>query len=259
MLSASDPTRRFSNRVEYYILYRPKYPAAVLQLFQAELGLLPTHTIADIGSGTGFSAELFLQNGNTVFGVEPNREMREAAESLLKDYPNFKSIEGTAEATTLGAHSIDFIIVGQAFHWFNPVQAKVEFKRILKLGGTVALIWNQRLTDTTPFARAYEELLLNYGTDYQDVSHKTVTATDVSVLQEFFAPQGFTVKSFANAQVFDFLSLKGRLLSSSYAPLQGHPNFEPTLAELQRIFDEFQADGHVQFDYQTMVYYGQLV
>lgn len=252
----TNPTRRFAERVEYYILYRPKYPAAVLEFFKAELGLLPTHTIADIGSGTGFLTELWLKHGNIVWGVEPNREMREAGEKLLKSYAKFHSRDGTAEATTLEPDSVDFVTAGQAFHWFNPQRARTELSRILKPGGTVALIWNERLADATPFARAYEALLLRHGTDYGAVAHRTVIATNVDVLHQFFAPRGFKVKAFPNEQVFDFESLKGRLLSSSYAPLPGHPNYDNTLDELRRIFDEFQANGTVRFDYQTMVYYG---
>lgn len=254
--SNTDPTRRFAERVEYYIRYRPQYPAAVLEFFKAELGLLPSHIIADIGSGTGFLTELWLRNSNVVWGVEPNQGMREAGEKLLNGYAKFHSIDGTAEATKLEASSVDFVTAGQAFHWFNPQRARTEFSRILKPGGTVALIWNERLADATPFARAYEALLLRHGTDYGAVAHRTVTATNVDVLHQFFAPRGFQVKAFDNAQVFDFESLKGRLLSSSYAPLPGHPNYDATLDELRRIFDEFQENGTVRFDYQTMVYYG---
>lgn len=252
----TDPTRRFSERVAYYIRYRPTYPTAVLEFFKAELGLLPTRAIADIGSGTGFLTELWLKNGNMVWGVEPNLEMREAAEKLLSNYAKFHSVDGTAEATNLEASSVDFVTAGQAFHWFNPQHARVEFSRILKPGGTVALIWNERIANATPFARAYEALLQRYGTDYYAVAHRTVTATNVDVLHQFFAPRGFKVKAFDNAQVFDFESLKGRLLSSSYAPLPGHPNYDNTLNELRRIFDEFQENGTVRFDYQTLVYYG---
>src|SRR5438876_6048912 len=137
-----DPTQRFSNRVENYVRYRPGYPKEVLTLLKAECGLKADSIIADIGSGTGILAELFLASGNRVFGVEPNREMREAGERLLQAYPRFTSIAGTAEATTLPNQSVDFITAGQAFHWFDRAQCLREFERILRPGGWVVLVWN---------------------------------------------------------------------------------------------------------------------
>src|SRR5213075_3327244 len=132
-----DPTTRFTTRVENYVKYRPSYPAAIINLLETECGLTREQIVADIGSGTGFLTELFLQHGNRVIGVEPNAEMRDAGERLLAKYPLFVSVSATAEATTLTNNSVDFIVVGQAFHWFNREAAKLEFKRILKANGWV--------------------------------------------------------------------------------------------------------------------------
>src|SRR3989442_4486347 len=96
-----DPTKRFSNRVEAYVKYRPRYRPEIIPLLQSKCSLTPESIVADIGSGTGFLTELFLKNGNPVFGIEPNAEMRAAGEQLLAQYPNFTSVNGTAEATTL--------------------------------------------------------------------------------------------------------------------------------------------------------------
>ena len=172
---ATDPTRRFSSRVDNYIKYRPGYPSAVIDTLASECGLTEQLIVADVGSGTGILSELFLKHGNPVFGVEPNREMREAGERRLKQYPNFTSVNGTAEATTLPDRSMDFITAGQAFHWFDRIQTRKEFTRILKGGGWVALIWNDRHIDTSPFLCAYEDLLRQYGIDYAR-SCCTVTA-----------------------------------------------------------------------------------
>lgn len=250
-----NPTERFSDRVEQYVKHRPSYPAEVVEFFRSELGLTPASFIADIGSGTGKLAELFLRNGNQVIGIEPNQAMREAGEHLLKDYPNFRSYDATAEATTLESGSVDFIIAGQAFHWFDVDKARVEFARISKPQGCVALIWNNRRTDSTPFLRAYEQLLQTYGTDYKEVAHQHANE---EVLQNFFAPAGFKLKVFENQQIFDHESLLGRLLSSSYTPLAGHPKFKPMVEELRRIFDEFQTNGKVSFDYDTQIFYGRV-
>jgi len=248
-----NPTERFSTRVENYVKYRPHYPQAIVELLQAECGLNRDSVVADIGSGTGISTELFLKSGCSVFGIEPNREMREAGEKLLCNYPKFKSLEGTAEATGLENRSADFITAGQAFHWFNREKARAEFKRILKLNGWVVLIWNDRQTDSTPFLKSYEELLLAHGTDYRAVNHKQI---DEKILEPFFAPNKFRKAVFKNEQRFDFEGLKGRLLSSSYVP-DGGTKLEDMLKALREIYDVHQQGEKVVFEYDTTVFFGQ--
>lgn len=250
-----DVTQRFSTRVENYVKYRPGYPAGVLDTLTSDCGLTQASVIADVGSGTGILSEVFLRNGNTVYGIEPNREMREAAERLLSGYPSFHSRDARAEATTLPGESVDFITAGQAFHWFQPAEARTEFRRILKADGWVVLAWNTRQTDTTPFLRAYEQMLNTYGTDYAEVHHRG-NATD-DVIEQFYRspPQ---VASFPNSQSFDFEGLRGRLLSSSYTPEPGHPDHEPMLQAIRAIFDAHQENGRVIFEYETSLYYGRL-
>lgn len=248
-----DPTQRFSNRVENYIRYRPGYPEEIIPILEKEAGLTPTSVIADIGSGTGISAGLFLKYGNTVYAVEPNDAMRGAAESLLQQYPDFHSIAGTADATTLDAHSIDLVVAAQAFHWFNPPEARREFARILKPGDKVTLIWNRRKENETLFLASYEALLRQYGTDYEQVRHANINE---QVLDTFF--ESYKKNVVYNEQLFDFEGLKGRLLSSSYAPAEGHPNHEPMLEQLKIIFEEYKENGQVRFVYDTEIYIGQV-
>ncbi len=248
-------TLRFTGRVENYIRYRPGYPSGVIETLANECGLTANSIVADIGSGTGILGELFLKNGNRVFGIEPNREMREAGEQLLNKYPNFASVDASAEATTLADRSVDFVMAGQAFHWFDRERTRKEFARILKSSGRVVLIWNERLTDTSPFLHAYETLLQKYGTDYAAVDHRNV---DTNAIKTFFAPQPFTLRKFENRQVFDFDGAKGRLLSSSYTPEPGHPNYQLMLDALREIFDQHHVNGKVAFDYVTLMYFGQL-
>jgi SAM-dependent methyltransferase len=248
-----DPTGRFSDRVENYVRYRPGYPEGVLQVLREETGLAPTSVIADIGSGTGISSELFLRDGNPVFGVEPNQAMREAAEALLQRYPHFHSVAGTAEATTLPGHSVDYVLAGQAFHWFDPQRAGEEFARILRPGGWVVLLWNSRRTDSTPFLRAYESLLQRYGTDYREVKHRNVGP---EMLRAAFAGGRYELRRLYNEQRFDFYGLKGRLLSSSYTPTEEHPGYRPMLEELERIFRQYEEDGTIRFEYDTEIYFG---
>jgi len=249
----SDSTTRFTNRVADYIKYRPHYPPQVLEFLQMELGLSPTSIVVDVGSGTGILAELFLRNGNLVYGIEPNQAMRQAAELQLSHYATFRSLNGTAEATTLEAGRADFVTAGQAFHWFEPTPTRQEFSRILKPQGWVVLVWNSWKPEMSPFLGEYEQLLQDYAPDRQQVDRRNVTH---QIFQEFFGDYQMT--TFANEQWFDYEGLRGRLLSSSYAPLPGHPNHAPMLAELRRLFEKYQTAGQVQFEYETKVYYGRL-
>jgi SAM-dependent methyltransferase len=251
----ADSKERFSNRAADYARYRPGYPREILHLLSAWCGLKPEHTIADIGSGTGLLTRLFLDNGNHVFGVEPNTEMRAAGEEFLGSYRNFSSISGSAEATTLPSESVDFVAAAQAFHWFTPEPTRREFQRILKMQGRVIILWNERLLDTTPFLCDYEALLRRFGTDYARVNESYPRAEQMLA---FFGPNEFTAHSLENFQEFDFEGLRGRLRSSSYAPAPGHPQFEPLMKELQRIFAAHQQNGVVRMEYRTRVYTGKL-
>ena len=254
-MTFEDAKQRFSNRAADYARYRPSYPPEVLPLLHKWGKLERHHVVADIGSGTGLLSKLFLDHGNPVIGVEPNAEMRAAGEEFLKSYKNFTSVAGSAEATTLPSDSVDFVVAGQAFHWFQPAPTREEFRRILKTEGRAIVLWNERLLDETPFLRKYEELLRKYGTDYARVHESYPRAEQ---MLEFFKPDEFTSHALPNFQEFDFEGLRGRLRSSSYAPMPGQPNFEPMMEELHRIFKEHQRHGKVRLEYRTHVYSGKL-
>ena len=255
MSSSVDSTTRFSNRVADYVRYRPGYPDDLVRTLQAESGLNSDSVIADIGSGTGISTELFLNLGCQVYAVEPNADMRAAAESRFTSDPRFHSINATAEATSLPDDSVDLVTAGQAFHWFDVDRTREEFSRILRQAGFVALFWNSRRTDSTPFLKAYELLLIQYATDYQQINHTNI---DAAVLSRFFNGLHFESRSFPTFQEFDFAGLRGRLLSSSYAPVAGHPRHEPMMLELERLFREYESAGRVRFEYDTELYFGRL-
>jgi len=251
----SHPTRRFSSRVGDYVLHRPGYPPQVLALLQQEAGLTARAIVADVGSGTGISSRLLLEHGCTVYGVEPNADMRQAAQQALGGFPDFHSVSGSAEATTLPSGSVNFVLAAQAFHWFDRSAAKREFARILKPGGKVILLWNTRRIDATPFLRAYEALLRRFSPDYHRVAHTNIGPAELAA---FFSPGGYTERRLANEQSFDFAGLRGRLMSSSYAPLPGRPEHQPMLEELRRIFDAHAEEGMVKFLYDTEVYWGSV-
>lgn len=252
-------TNRFSDRVDNYVKYRPHYPAEVVDFLKAEKVLSENSVIADIGSGTGISAELFLKNNYKVFGVEPNEPMREAAERILQKYSDknlFVSAKGKAESTTLENNSVDVIVCAQAFHWFNNEAFKIECKRILKPFGQVVLMWNDRRTDSTDFLKVYEDFLQMFGTDYKEINHKNTQET--SQFDNFFGKQKYKEQSFYNYQDVDFAGLKGRVLSSSYMPNEEHKDFEFMIYCLKKIFTRYQENGIVRLDYDTKIYFGQL-
>jgi len=253
-MPVKDATQRFSSRVENYVRYRPGYPTEVLELLKKECGLTSESVIADIASGTGIFTRMLAESGNRVFGVEPNDEMRRAGEEFLGGCSRFTSIAGTAEATTLPDRSVDMVTAAQASHWFDREKARREFMRILKPGGWTVLLWNERRTDSTPFLREYERLLLTYGTDYHEVRHERTTAE----IAGFFAPSPFRSCAFEMRQEVDYAALEGRLSSSSYTPAPGHASYEPMLRELRRIFVAHQVDNRVALEYNTLVYCGRL-
>lgn len=252
---AAHPTQRFTDRVADYVRYRPTYPAGVIDTLRREAKLTPAAQVADIGCGTGIFSALLLPHCERVFGVEPNDAMRSAAEQLLAGEPRFTSVAGSAEATTLPDASVDLITAAQAFHWFDAAACRHEFTRILRPEGFVALVWNERKVVGTPFLVGFDELLHRHSTDHAQVRHANNDARKVA---DFFAPLGFALVEFPNEQRCDFDALKGRLLSSSYAPKVGHPAHAPMMAELADLFSRHAKDGTVSIRYTTRLYFGRL-
>ncbi len=244
-----NPKTRFSSRVENYIKYRPSYPYKIISFLQEKAILIKSSIIADVGSGTGILSKLFLENGNKVYGIEPNKDMRNASEIFLKDFSNFVSIDGSAESTGLDDNSIDLIVAGQAFHWFDVKQTKKEFKRVLKPEKYVVLIWNNRIKKGNSFCEEYEKFVSEYGTDYKEVRKNEKN------INKFFQ---YELKTFENFQTLDLEGFKGRTLSTSYMPLESDPVFPEMANDLKLIFETHQRDGIVKFVYKTEVCYGKL-
>lgn len=269
----------FTRRVENYMQYRPGYPAAIIGLLERECSLTTASMIADVGSGTGRLTELFLNHGNRVFGIEPDPEMRVAAEYLLSENSRFTSVAATAEATTLEDHSIDFLVAGQAFHWFERELSGSEFLRILVPGGWVVLVWNRQPTEGTPFLTALERFWQTYLTRpglqgagrLQDADALPKQANLVNtwrgnpqrmrqeLIEPFFRPGTWKEAHFENPQIYDFAALKGRVWSAAIAPDERHPYYAEMLADLTVIFQQYQVNGTVTVEYETEVFYGRLL
>lgn len=244
-----DPKVRFSSRVENYIKYRPKYPQEVITFLKEKNILLNDSIIADIGSGTGILSNLFLKNGNLVYGVEPNKDMRNAAEELLISYPNFNSIDGSAESTKLSKNSIDLITAGQAFHWFDVDKTKKEFKRIIKPKGYVVLIWNNRRKEASGFPSEYDQLILKYGKDYKEVRKNEKN------IDKFFQYEKKVLYNFQEVNLEEF---KGRVLSASYIPLEDDPIFGKMIKDFEDLFIKYQEKGLLKLEYDTEIYFGKI-
>lgn len=196
-----------------------------------------------------------MRFGNETFAVEPNAKMREAAESIFGEEPLFRSVEGSAEATTLPSESVDLAAAGQAFHWFDREKARVELARILRPPRPVALVWNDRRTSGSAFSEGYEALLRRHGTDYGAVDHKNLGD---DVFEAFFRPGPWSMHTIENRQDFDREGLRQRVLSSSYTPPPGDPRHGPMMQELDALFARTARSGRVVMEYETRVFSGRV-
>jgi SAM-dependent methyltransferase len=249
-------TERFGNRVDDYVRTRPGYPAELVPWLMRHCGLDAGQLVADVGCGTGLFTRELLLHGLQVAGVEPNAPMRAAGDAFLAEFDEaFGSHEGTAEATGLADGSVALVTAAQAFHWFRPQPTRAEFARILAPGGHVALIWNVRREDT-PFLRGYEALLRAHAPEY--AASGVPAQADLEVIRPFFAPCEFVAHSIPYLQCFDREGLRGRLLSSSYAPAAGMPGHEAMMAALDALFEAHQREGRVAFEYDTRAFVGRL-
>jgi len=253
-------TTRFSDRVEAYVAARPRYPDAIAPLLARELNLPVDAVIADIGSGTGISCAPFLAAGFTVLGVEPNEAMRVAAERDLAGQARFRSINGTAEATSLAAASVDLVIAGQAFHWFDPEPFRAEVLRILKPDGALALFWNSRVNDASPFMAEYDRLLIECCPEYREKwakSHVDGTLTRHAPAMRIVFGGDWREAALDNAQVLDRAGLIARVESDSYAPKPGDPLHAPMVNALIALFDRHAQCDSVTINYRTRIFFGR--
>ena len=255
-MTTPDSSARFNVRVENYLRYRPRYPREIIPFLKREIGLDSSWRVADIGSGTGFLAERFVELGCEVVGVEPNGAMREAGDSYLCGRGNFRSVRGTAESTGLPGASIDLVTAGQSFHWFDPVRARNEFIRILRAPGWIVLVWNSRSTALSVVTEEYEAILEKLDQDYNNVAEKNKRPEKMNG----FLGKGVSLAQarFANLQSYSWEQLRGRALSSSYAPLPSDKRHRWFVQTLRALFERHQKNGAVEFPYETDLYWGQL-
>lgn len=244
---------RFTDRAKNYSQYRPSYAEKLIEYLGSKIELKKEDKIADIGSGTGISSKVFLDYGNTVYGIEPNLTMRLEAEEKLRDYEKFYSIGCCAEKTDLESESIDHIVSAQAFHWFDPVPTKREFKRILKIGGSVILIWNVRESDQGGFTDNLMKLVEKYSADFTKVEGKR------DIVKDFFGDNEVIYKKLSNPQTASFEKIVGELSSYSYLPNEGQENYNNMIDEVKVIFEKFKNhENNVILNYSTNIHIGKI-
>jgi ubiquinone/menaquinone biosynthesis C-methylase UbiE len=249
--SVDNATKRFSSRVERYAKYRPGYPQILIDFLKDACDLKPDHVVADVGSGTGLLAELFLKNGNAVYAIEPNPDMRAVAEQSLAGYRGFRSIAATAEHTTLPSRSVDLVAVGRTFHWLQADQALSEFERILKPEGWAVIVWFKRRS-SSPFLAKYEELLLSYGIDRREMRQRRL------VLENFLAASGFKTTRLEEKRLLSLDALQGLTLSYSTAPEPDDPNVVAMMHAIEALFQQYQHSDAVPLGHDIIIYYKQL-
>jgi SAM-dependent methyltransferase len=238
-----DARERFSATADDYVRHRPGYPAALVDWVIETAGLAPGAAVADLGCGTGISTRLFAARGLAVVGIDPNEAM--LAHARREGGPA-RYARGEAAASGLAAGSVDLVISGQAFHWFELGPTFREIARILRPGGRCAAFWNTRAA--TPLLAEYDALLARHveGYDARPEAARTIAALRA-------APEVREAREaeFENVQMLDAEGLLGRARSSSYVAhgVARRAEFERDLAAL---FARHERGGRVEFRYRTV-------
>lgn len=247
-----DNTGKFTGRQEDYAAARPSYAEGLLELLRGLYAPPERFAAADIGSGTGKLSAQLLKSGFTVYGVEPNGDMRGAAEALLGGGTRFASVDGSDRDTGLPDRSVDFVTAAQAFHWFDGPAFARECRRILRPGGRVFLIWNMRAD--APANRALAGVFRAYCPSFKGFSGG-VTEDDETI-RAFFGGQ-YEKRRFPNPLVFDRERFLRRCFSGSYSLREGDRDYPAYRRALEELFDAYARDGLLTQPNETLVYLGR--
>lgn len=241
----------FGDKVADYQASRPDYPPALFE--QLAQGLGAAAAIGDLGAGTGLLTEGLLARGWRVWAIEPNEGMRAACDRRLGGRPGYRSAAGSAEAVPLPDASLDLLTAAQAFHWFQIEAARAEALRVLKPGGQVALIWNDRAD--TPLHRALNEIFARHGGARR---YALLAAEDRGQLDRFFLSAPPQQWQWPHAHRLDVRGLLSLVFSRSYMPRPDSPAGQAAASELLALFERLaEADGRVEVAYTTVLFLGR--
>ena len=248
----SDTVSRFSGRQGDYLAGRPSYPAELLEWLGALYAPPERSAAADVGSGTGKLTAQLLRAGFRVYGVEPNGDMRRAAEALLAGDPRFTSVDGTDRDTGLADGSVDLVTAAQAFHWFDGPAFARECRRVLRPGGRVFLIWHVRRS--APVNRELARVFQTHCPDFHGFSGGI--AEDDPRIRAFFGGR-YEKRRFPHPLTLDRERFLRRCLSSSYSLREGDAGYPAYLAALEALFDRFSREGLLLQPNETLAYAGE--
>lgn len=254
----TDPSSYFSGRGEDYEKYRPIHPASAIDAIFSGINSSGQQVAADIGAGTGIGARLLADRGVRVLAIEPNADMRLSA----TPHERVAFLAGTAEAIPLDNASIDLVTSFQAFHWFDFTKSLQEFRRILKPGGRLALVWS--LWDQNDsVSKNYTRLIYKSSEDQErQAQPKPSVKTVIKRLRYQLFWRGlwlpyfvdFQRREFKFNQQLDLVGLIGLAHSQGFTPTGG-TTLEKLVSELSTFHQRFcDAQGQVQLAYQTRLY-----
>ena len=246
-----DNTQKFSGKADVYQQARPNYAQAMLDFIASKWQIGEGSLVADVGSGTGIFTRQLLGLGAKVYAVEPNADMRAMAERLLGGYPNFVSVIGDAEHTTLPDHRINLVTAAAAFHWFDPNRFKHECKRILLPGGAVVLAWNE-MEMSAEINRGRERIYKKYCPNFRGFSGGN---DQENLIKRDFFDGKLQEKRFANPLCYDRQTFINRALSSSYSLIESDPGYEAYLAEIGDLFDQNALEGKIVLPQESVAYF----
>lgn len=245
---------KFTGKTFYYNNARPAYAETLLNTLYADYGFTSQSKIADIGSGTGIFTEQLLKRGSTVYGVEPNADMRALGETKLKEYRNFISVNGDATNTTLLNSSINIVTAAQSFHWFPLDEFRKECNRILQPNGLVVIIYNQRCNDkineelTSTIARYCEIGSSSFGSIFIESNRKRIS--------DFFKSDFIEIRK-KNSLFMNCKKFLSYWLSRSYAPNIGDVTYEPFVNDIISIFNEYAKGDKILLEQESVAYIGK--
>jgi SAM-dependent methyltransferase len=252
--SVNDAEKIFNGTSLFYSRYRPTYPHDIIDTLSEVADFSSDWTVADIGSGTGILATLFLENGNHVKCIEPNGEMREMSIRNLAGAGKVDFIEGTGESSGLPDASVDLVVCGQSFHWMDAKPAMQEFSRILRGRKWVALIWNDRVMDPGTFTWEYESVVRKYSSKYHSTGSTVLDWKDLGTLFR----ENFETFQFPNVQKLTLDAVIGRYRSASYAITQNDPAYWKMVDDFSSIFHRYETNGSVEMVYRTVLFLGSI-